>query len=96
MAKQPTAAQKRHHTRIRGMGCLVCKRPASVHHVVSTGYKRVSKDHRYVAPLCPEHHQDGPHAVHKIGHAAFAEMFGTDLLLWAISQWGISELRKAV
>ncbi len=81
MAKPPTAAQKRHLAKVREMACLTCGRyPASAHHVVSDGYKRLSKDHMRVCPLCPDCHQNGPNAVHKIGHRAFCELYGVDLL----------------
>lgn len=33
-----------------------------------------------VVPLCPECHQNGPNAVHKIGHAKFNALYGVDLL----------------
>lgn len=81
MAKPPRAAERRHLARVREMACLTCGRyPSSAHHVVSDGFKRITKDHMRVVPLCPECHQYGPTAVHKIGHRAFNEMHGVDLL----------------
>lgn len=81
MAKRPTAAEQRHIDRVRQLPCLACGAwPVSAHHVTSDGYKRLTKDHMRVVPLCPQCHQHGPHAVHVIGHQAFNEAFGLDLL----------------
>lgn len=92
MSKQPNAAERRHHAQIREMPCLLCgAAPVSVHHVVSDGYKRVSKDHRYVAPLCPECHQNGPDAIHRNSPEHFNELLGFNLLDWASDQWEASQ-----
>ena len=82
MAKPPTASEKRHMQRVREMYCLGCGMhpPNSAHHVTSDGFKRLSKDHLRVVPLCPDCHQHGPHAVHKIGTAVFNTLHGIDLL----------------
>lgn len=88
--KAPTAAEYRHHDRLRAIGCLICAADASIHHVISNGFQRITKDHRLVAPLCPAHHQDGPEAVHKIGQDRFNAIFEIDLLTWAIDEWGVS------
>ena len=87
MAKDPTAAQSRHHDRIREMECLACGAwPVSVHHITSNGYMRVSKDHWLVAPLCPYCHQNGPTAIHEISHRVWCRLHGIDLHAWAIAE----------
>lgn len=86
--KPKTALEKRHHDRVAQMECLLCgDRPVCVHHVVSDGFKRLSKDHKRVVPLCPRCHQYAPHAVHKIGHAAFNELLGYNQLDKAAELW---------
>lgn len=76
-----TTAEKRHHDLIAEMPCIACGRHGvHVHHVHSDGFKRVGKSHWRVVPLCPECHQNGPQAVHKIGHAAFNALWGFNLL----------------
>ena len=81
MAKRPTAAETRHMNSVRELPCLACGAwPVSAHHVTSDGFKRIRKDHMRVVPLCPECHQNGPSAVHKIGHAAFNALWGMDML----------------
>lgn len=82
MAKPPSKAERAHRTRVRGQGCLVCGGLASAHHVVGHADRmgRLPKDHRIMAPLCPDHHQYGTDAVHRIGHMGFYRTHGIDLL----------------
>ncbi len=76
---RPNKAQREYHDHIRGLGCLVCGRPPSVHHITSDGYKRLTKDHWLVVPLCWEHHQ-GDKGYHGLGsHDKFVEMYKIDL-----------------
>jgi len=92
-----TAEERRHLDRIAAMPCLVagCTNAANIHHVVSDGFKRISRTHRLATPLCKIHHQDGPMAVHRIGHAKFTEVFGIDLLTWAEEAWEETQKEKA-
>src|SRR5690606_14770485 len=80
----PTAAERRHWDRVRALGCLVCGRPATIHHV--TGYAdrmgRIARGHRLVVPLAPEFHQIiyGPKmSVEALGHQGFYREHGLDL-----------------
>jgi hypothetical protein len=69
--------------RVAEMPCLVCGSQATVHHVTSDGYKRITRSHWLVTPLCPVHHQIqwGPReSVEALGHAGFARVYGIDLL----------------
>jgi hypothetical protein len=86
------------------MGCLVCGSLASAHHVTARAdaIGRLPKDHRLVAPLCPDHHQYGPDAVHRLGHMGFFKAHGIDLLAEAqrleaesVSLGVLPELRAA-
>lgn len=88
VSRQPNAEETRHHDQVRSMDCAACgSYPVSVHHVVSDGFKRLTKDHRRVLPLCPQCHQDGPYAVHRIGHGQFNRRFGIDQLKLAEQLW---------
>lgn len=53
--KRPTAAQRRMWNQIAALGCILCGRPAEIHHCGTGGGGR--KNHDYVIPLCPEHHR---------------------------------------
>lgn len=88
--KPTTAAERRHLDRVAAMGCLVCDRPSTVHHVTSDGYQRLTRTHERVVPLCPRHHmiQFGPHeSVEALGHAGFTATYGIDLLQRAREIW---------
>lgn len=85
-----TAAEKRHLARVAAMPCLVCGAEATVHHVTSDGYQRLTRTHERVVPLCPRHHmiQFGPHeSVEALGHAGFTAVYGIDLLAVAKGLW---------
>lgn len=85
-----TAVEKRHLARVAAMPCLVCGGEATVHHVTSDGYQRLTRTHERVVPLCPRHHmiQFGPHeSVEALGHRGFTEAYGIDLLATAKRLW---------
>lgn len=87
-AKPKPAAEREYHRKVALMPCLACGNwPVHVHHVVSDGFKRITRNHRLVIPLCPSCHQNGENAVHKIGHAAFNELNGVDQLERAKRLW---------
>jgi hypothetical protein len=91
----PTPAEKRHMERVAGLGCLVCGDPATVHHV--TGFAdrmgRITRSHRLVVPLCPNHHQavhdnaNAPVSVEMLGHRGFYQEWGIDLYAEAVRLW---------
>lgn len=92
--KAPTAAERRHLGRVAAMGCLVCGRPSTVHHVTSDGYQRLTRTHSRIVPLCPVHHmiQFGPQeSVEALGHAGFTATYGIDLLAKSDELWAQSE-----
>ena len=74
----PNAAEKRYHDWMRELGCLVCEREPSIHHIVHDGRAKISKCHMKVAPLCWDHHQGGQ-GYHNLGHHKFTEMYGINL-----------------
>ena len=88
MAKRKTAAEHRHHDRVGQMPCIACGRwGVHVHHVVSNGYQRITRDHKLVLPLCPDCHTDGPYAVHKVSYDTFRDVMGVDQLPAAQALW---------
>lgn len=83
----PDASEREHLSHVASLGCLVCRRPAAVHHVMRAPGKVRRRDHRFVAPLCGEHHQ-GDQGVHGLGsEAAFLRVYGIDLAAWAVAAW---------
>ncbi|MGL5735474.1 MAG: Ref family recombination enhancement nuclease [Beijerinckiaceae bacterium] len=84
----PTADEKKHMDRVAALGCLVCGGQASLHHVMKALGKVRRRDHRFVVPLCREHHQ-GDKGVHGLGsEKAFTALYGIDLAIWAETEWG--------
>ena len=87
----PTAKEKRHMDRIASLGCLKCGKPASLHHLMKAPGKVRRRDHRFVVPLCRDHHQ-GDEGVHGLGsEAAFKERHGIDLIAWGVAAWEAAE-----
>lgn len=90
MAKRAiTAAQKAHRDKVAALGCLVCRAPATIHHV--TGYHdrmgRAPRREDRIVPLCPMHHQAvfdpcarAPLSVERLGHRGFFQEHGIDLM----------------
>jgi len=88
MAKQPTKAERERWGEIVQRGCLVCGRPATIHHVTASIHGgRLTRRHDRVVPLCPVHHQavydpfaNDPQSVERLGHRGFYMKHGIDLL----------------
>ena len=83
-----TAASKRRLSKVAELGCVVCRRPAEIHHVRSNGSRR---DDAAVLPLCPVHHRNGGHgvALHagvKTGEARHGTQ--ADWLAWVATELG--------
>lgn len=77
-------AEKVHLERVAALGCLICRRPAQIHHIREGQGIGQRASNFLVIPLCPEHHQDGPAGV--AFHASprqFEMMYGTELVLLA-------------
>lgn len=94
----PTPEEAAHIARVRKLPCLVCNRPATVHHV--TGYAdrpgRFARSHRLVVPLCNHapHHQviyerdvDDPQSVEGLNHQGFYRKYRINLLAEAERLW---------
>ena len=93
-SRDPNTEERAFHKLVRSVGCLVCGRPATIHHVTSDGHKRIARSHERVTPLCPQHHQKvfdpkdaDPISVEGLTHAGFTARYGVDLLKWATDAW---------
>lgn len=86
--KPKLVKQSRHLARVAGLGCVVCRTPAEIHHV-RTGNQ--AKDDRRVVGLCAGHHRHNADAFHVLGSAQrFLEVHGIDLVEVAEWQWTVS------
>ncbi len=87
-AKAKPAAERRHHQRVAQLSCMACDcSPVEVHHVRHDGRAGISRNHRLVIPLCSACHRTGENAVHRIGHPAFNELFGINMMERARRLW---------
>ena len=55
--KTKTEAEKAYHSKIAGLGCILCESPAQVHHL-REGQGMGQRNHWLVIPLCPRHHTE--------------------------------------
>lgn len=72
-----TAAGYRYMIRIRDLGCLICGKEASAHHIREDRIK----DDFLTIPLCPEHHL-GDYSIHR-AKEQFTNIEGSELQLLA-------------
>ena len=95
MKRDPEAALKRKHVeRVAQMPCIVpgCRHQAVIHHIMHMprplAVKSTRRDDRYIAPLCPDHHNMGNESVHLLGgEAKFDDVHAIDLPGWAVREW---------
>ena len=72
-----TKAEKIHMDKVASLGCYVCLRPASLHHIRYPGLGMGRKSSNFeVVPLCYDHHQ-GKHSIH-LDKKNFEKNFGTE------------------
>ena len=97
--KAVTGLEAKHLKRVAAMGCLVCGRPATVHHVTGWADRmgRAPRSERRIVPLCNErpfpHHQkvfddeSNPTSVEGLSHRGFYQRYGIDLMATAEQLW---------
>ena len=79
MAKKKVATrlEREHMSKVASLGCLVCQRPANVHHIRPIGLGiGMRSGHYQTIPLCREHHQ-GQFSIHNCKQE-FEAMYGTE------------------
>ena len=81
MKKAATKAEREHMDAVAALGCVICCRPAEIHHLPGQGMR---SSNYLCIPLCPTHHRNGNVgvAVHS-GRRSFEANFGTELELFA-------------
>lgn len=75
-----TKAEKKYLSDVAEIGCLICRRPAEIHHVrAGMGKGQRSQHIGGVIPLCHEHHRTGGHGVaFHAGKRTWQERFGSE------------------
>lgn len=79
--KQPKRLKNANHLqKVRELGCIICKSPASAHHIRNgQGMGQKASDYETI-PLCHYHHQ-GKEGIHVCGTKVWQMRFGTELEL---------------
>ena len=59
-------------------GCIICMRPAEIHHLIGYKYSSLGKkaDDINTIPLCVEHHR-GTQGIHHLGMRVWEEVYGS-------------------
>ena len=77
MKKAPSKAEREHMSKVASLGCLVCQRPANVHHIRPIGLGIGNRSSHYeTIPLCHDHHQ-GQFSIHN-SKQEFEDKYGTE------------------
>ena len=77
MKKAPTKGEREHMSKVASLGCLVCQRPANVHHIRPIGLGiGMRSSHYQTIPLCYDHHQ-GQFSIHNCKEQ-FEARYGTE------------------
>jgi hypothetical protein len=77
---KPTAEQQRRHDAIRALGCIICGRPAAIHHIREDLGMGQKVNHDRVLGICFDHHQSeeaGAISIHGTP-ILFQETYGTE------------------
>lgn len=78
--KRPTAEQQRYHDEVRELGCIICGRPAAIHHIREGLGLGQAVNHDRVLPLCYADHQSaeaGAVSIHNKPRE-FVLLYGTE------------------
>jgi len=78
--KKATKAEREHYARVVELGCVICRSPAEVHHLLTGKGLALKSDNSRVIPLCPTHHRNGNRgiAIHA-GIESWESKHGTEL-----------------
>ena len=74
-----TAKARAHIARVKALPCVICHKPgpSDAHHVFHDRYGTGKPSDFATIPLCKQHHQDGPDAIHN-AKATWRELHGPD------------------
>lgn len=90
-----TAKARAHIARVKSLPCIVCMKPgpSDAHHVICDrfGFRKAS-DFETI-PLCKEHHQHGPEAIHN-GKASWVAKHGPDHAFLPVVQAWLDDMLR--
>ena len=81
MKKPATKAEREYLGRLAEMGCVICQRPAEIHHVrAGMGIGQRNSHIGGTLPLCPDHHRNGGYGVaFHAGRQQWQKNFGNEV-----------------
>jgi hypothetical protein len=92
--KVATKDEREHMSKVASLGCLICQRPANVHHIRPIGLGMGKRSSHYqTIPLCYDHHQ-GQFSIHNCKQE-FEDTYGTEKQLLQKTLKEIEKLEKA-
>ena len=92
--KVATKAEREHMSKVASLGCLVCQRPANVHHIRPIGLGIGNRSSHYeTIPLCRDHHV-GSFSIHNTKRQ-FEDAYGTEEQLLHKTLKEIEKLEQA-
>ena len=79
MSTRQKAAARAYMLKVKELPCCICGKPgpSDAHHVIHDRFSTIKATDFAVIPLCKEHHQDGPDAIHN-GKETWREKYGSD------------------
>lgn len=79
-----TTSERAHLSCVASLGCVICGRPAEIHHLRSGLGMGQRAPHNRVIGLCAAHHRTGGHGVaFHAGRRTWEARFGTEIELLA-------------
>jgi hypothetical protein len=87
--KRGTKAGMEHMHRVKQLPCVICHKhpPSDAHHVFCDRFGSSKASDFDVIPLCKEHHQHGPEAIHN-AKRSWVEKHGPDhAFLPLVKEW---------
>lgn len=78
--KSATKSDKEFMGRVAALGCIICKQPATIHHIRKGMGMGQRNTHRKILPLCHNHHQ-GKEGIHTLGTKTWQAKYGDEEML---------------
>jgi hypothetical protein len=92
--KVATKDEREHMSKVASLGCLICQRPANVHHIRPIGLGIGNRSSHYkTIPLCRDHHV-GAFSIHNTKRQ-FEDAYGTEEQLLHRTLKEIEKLEQA-
>lgn len=97
LLKRPRFHDKTHLKFIASLPCVICRRPSQAAHIRYASAKYAAEtgmgekpDDRFVLPLCPDCHLNGPDAQHRQSESAFWDKHNIDPHAMALALYRVT------